>query len=199
MSDWAKMLFNAKTQAEEAYREQAKNYFEWKPVIYESQIANMAGFYSDPEKWKPIDEWLRRQWEVIDDRPRIEAARESWAQIHKMLDDEMYKRINLHHIAPRGHGKTWLGSQIEQQWIDEPFDYTYRYEYGALQKVREVPNVRDLSWSYGPVNTDWKDGTPTFDHGSAHWSRNEESDAVQLEEWLHSRSICRRASSCGMA
>lgn len=139
----------------------------------------------------PIWEWLEAHNDVTYiPEPDIE---ESWKRINEVLREATLERLGtMAKFAPRARrsGKTWLGSQIERHIIDEHL---------RIPQVREVPSIRDLSWTYGPVSAHWENGTTTFDHGSAHWSPNEESDAVQLKEWLQLRSVCRRASSCGVA
>jgi hypothetical protein len=186
-SEFVKTLFNAKTQAEEEYRDRP---FDWKPVIYESQIDGMRELSGGMGGWGHIENWLRTEWDIIDDKPRREEVRASWAKIHEMLDEELYKRQNLYRIAPRGYGKTWLGSQIEQCWIDEHL---------RVPEVSEVSSLRNRGLSAGPFHLD-KEGRLAYSgNGQAHWVPYPESDAIQLQEWLQLRSICRRTSSCGMA
>ncbi len=185
---WVKMLFNAKTRAEEVYKEGPN--FDWKPVIHATQLDSLGGFYSDREKWSQTRAWIEEHFDVIDDRLRMQEVRESWAKIRRQLDDAYNARMNMTYIAPQRGGKTWLGSQLNYGIIDERF---------RVPEVREVPGVRDFSWSYGPVHFDRKDSTAKLDHGSAQWSRNEEGSTLQLQEWLQRRGICRRASSCGVA
>lgn len=186
-TQYMKNLFNAKTQAEEEYRDRP---FNWKPVIYESQIDGMRELSGGMGGWGHIENWLRTEWDVIDDKARREEVRASWAKIHEMLDEELYKRQNLYRIAPQRRGKTWLGSQIEQSWIDEHL---------RVPEVCEVSSLRDIGYSYGPINFYRKDRISEWDTGSAYWSSVKESPAVQLQERLQLPSICRRASSCGMA
>lgn len=139
-----------------------------------------------------VDDWLNAHFDIVDPTEG-EPLADVLGRINASIRDAAQERMaTMAKFAPRARrsGKTWLGSQIEHQWIDEHL---------RIPEVREVPSVRDLSWTYGPVNAHWENGATTFDHGSAHWSRNEESDAVQLQEWLQRRGICRRASSCGLA
>lgn len=190
-NQFVKMLFNAKTQAEEEYRNGPR---EFKPVIYESQIDQMRGFYEDQEKFTGIDTWLRESWEVIDDRtPEKDRARqESWDRINKMLDDQYYKRINLHHIAPQGRGKTWLGSQIAERERE-------RLQRGnRVEKVHEVPSIRGFGYSTDQAYIDEPHRLSVRHHGYTNWGAREEGDAT-LGAWLQRRGICYRASSCSMA
>lgn len=182
--DFVKMLFNAKTKAEEEHRDRP---FEWKPVIYESQIYNMKGFF-EPSKFDVIDSWIRETWEVIDDSPYIDEQKAIWARIHERLDQALYHRQNMTYIAPQRRGKTWLGSQLEI--IDEHL---------RMAEVRPVPNVRDLGYSIGPLHLDAEGRLRESINGSSQWRRNEESPAVQLQEWLQRRGICRRTLSCGIS
>jgi hypothetical protein len=176
-----KTLFNAKTQAEDAYR---NNLIEFKPVIYESQIDGMREISGGMGGWGHIENWIRSEWDVVDDKPQREAIRASWAKIHKLLDDEMYKRFNLHGIAPMGYGKTWLGSQIEQQH--------------RMAEDRKVSAVRNRGYSLGPVIIDEANRLTTRDERPAYWEPIPESDAILIEEWLQLRSVCRRTLPCGI-
>jgi hypothetical protein len=182
---FVKMLFNAKTKAEEAYRIGPD--LNWKPVIYESQMDNMSAMLGK-EAWLTTEGWLRENFEVIDNRSDFEDVQDSWDKIRRQLDKAYYDRMNMTNIAPQRSGKTWLGSQIEQSIIDE-----------RLSKVREVPDVRDIGYSVGPIDFNEKEYTASGDPGLVQWSAYFEGDAVQLKEWLQRRGICRRTLSCGMA
>lgn len=188
--EWVKMLFNAKTKAEEEHWNNRLN--DWKPVIYESQIDGMKSLWGNAESWERMESWLRNGWDVIDDKQRRLEQQESWRKIHEMLDKQIQDRINMVGIAPKRSGKTWLGSQIEHCIIDEHVRIDRVEEDLSVPGIRGFGRLSDQTW------LDRASYTPESYHGFSYRGESSESDPA-LEEWLQRRSICFRASSCGVA
>lgn len=163
--------------------------WKFKPVIYESQLDSMRGFWAEG-KFKHTEDWIREHFDVVDDTQRRMEQQEAWHKIHEMLDKQTQDRLNMIGIAPQRSGKTWLGSQIEHCIIDEHF---------RLSEVREVSSLRDLGISLGPLYLDAEGNLQESDPGHSYAVYHREGPTVQLQEWLQLRSVCRRASSCGMA
>jgi hypothetical protein len=183
-----KMLFNAKTQAEEEYAKGPN--FDWKPIIFTSQLESMEALWGSPERWAQAKSWITEHFDVVDNQEMLLESRKSWAKIHEQLDKARFDILNMTYIAPKRGGKTRLGSRIAQGWIDE---------YARIPEVRSLPDVRDLGWTAGPFHFNEAGGLSESLEGSSHWRRIEEGPALQLQEWLQRRSVCRGALSCGLA
>jgi hypothetical protein len=181
-NEFVKMIFNAKTQAEEVYQENRLK--DWKPLIYETQLMSMESMFGNQETWDRINAWVRSEWDVIDDTYRIHEMNESWRKIREQLDESINKRMNMHYIAPQGRGKTRLGSLIEQQY--------------RMAEDQKVPSVRGLGYKFDQT---WIDETCHWTEGSQrpiHGESDKESDPT-LTQWLQCRGICSRTLSCSLS
>lgn len=183
-NQFVKTLFNAKTKAEEEYRNPSLpkiTLFPWQVSILEEQFPESTA----------IHDWLSANFDVqIQQGPDLQTVQ---AKIYADLRDVQDQRMNTYYKLAQGRGKTWLGSQIEYQQKREWLQRGYRVE-----EMLEVPGVRglgystDQAWIDEPYYTTEDKPRPTYG------GYLQEGNAA-LEEWLQRRSICYRAPSCGLA
>lgn len=151
-----------------------------------------------PWQWRIVEDmfpetneirfWLESNFDVkIMDGPTI---RDVQAKIMADLTAAETVHRSFYHEQSKGYGKTWLGSQNEQE--------RNRVRFTRVEEDLSVPGIRGVGYRADQILFDEPFDPPARYHGFSYGGESPESDSA-LEEWLQRRSICFRASSCSVA
>jgi hypothetical protein len=108
------------------------------PIVYETQIEGMRQLVS-PERFKPIEEFVRAHCRIVDDSEKFDDVYETWARIREQIYASELKRLGslpieqgtnldtlksdgVYRVAsnPDVSGVRGLGHRPSSVYIDEP-------------------------------------------------------------------------------